>query len=239
MTPVISYTPVVGTSQQVYLPLQSGMLEIINDSNMLLLVTTNNGQCMQVPGEVQLYPTPAGGGQISIQCVLSNNQNPSFLFLVPYMDADAGPVDTVSVNQFLDGEILGRNYPYFLTRSVQLNNTQIPTLAQQTVSSISAGCTATMFNSGSVGLLLYIWGFDMTIDQESSSHAVTLTVTGLQNLDVLTYYYRTKTNSETVAYVRFDQAIPATNINTNIVVSIAAVSGGTAKAAINAYGYAR
>lgn len=231
---------VAGTSTQVTLPLQTGFVEILNDSNYVLFLTLNTGTCTQLPGVAQLYPTPSQGGTINIAI------NPTQFGL--YMSADQGPSNVVTVNQYLPGEISGNAYPFMLTRSIAVQNNLATSIVSATAtnlaSTLTVTCPATFGHQ-----ILYLKGFDLDIDQESTTHQYLMTITGLmtdtpnyQSALTLNYTYRSTTTGAINDRVRFDPfGIPAAGLilasggNPKIVLSIPAVSGSTARASINLY----
>lgn len=231
MQVVASYIPLAGELETINLLQQSGFTEVINDSNMLLIIQTNNGQCYQVAGEVQIYPTPIGGGIFQIKA------QPFYAL------TDLGIVNTVTVNQYLEGELAGQNYPYFLTRTISpgvnivaqaLPSTSVTNL----VSGMSVGVTG-IPPGVPANVSFYLTGVDLSIDQESTAHGWTLTIAGLIN--TLTYVGHTKTASDTQLNLRWfgqDALVSnATGSNINVSASVAAISGSASRASLNMSGY--
>jgi hypothetical protein len=229
MQTVTSYGPIQGETQVINLLQQSGYTEVINDSNSLLIIQTNNGSCWQIPGEVQIYPTPLGGGTFAIQAQ------------VFYLALDVGVSDTVTVNQYLEDELVGTNYPYFITRSVASGINKFAQVVQSTtVTNLTAGMSV---SAGAVpvndpsNLSFYLTGVDMSIDQEGTAHGWTLTITGLTN--IITYVGHTKTAEDTQLILRWNEPLVSINSGAaiNVVAAVAPVSGGTARAALQLFGF--
>ncbi len=231
MQVVTSYIPVAGEQQTLNLLQQSGFTEVINDSNMLLIIQTNNGQCYQVAGEVQIYPTPIGGGIFQIKA------QPFYVL------TDLGMVNTITVNQYLEGELAGSNYPYFLTRTISPGvNIVAQALPSTTVANLTAGMSVGVVGTPPgvpTNVSFYTTGVDLSIDQESTTHGWTLTISGLIN--TLTYEGHTKTATDTQLNLRWfgqDALVSAAaGGGINVSASVAAISGSTSRASLNLTGY--
>src|SRR5713226_2123382 len=201
MINVTSFNAVAGTTVNVSLLLQNGTTEVLNDSNFPLFLNIGTGICMQLPGVAQLYPTPSQGGTLVVTINPTN--------LGQYMAADDGPANGITVNQYLPGEISGNAYPFMIVRSVAPQINPFQSIATGTAAALSSGLTLTANIIGSPATL-YFEGFDLDIDQESTTHQVNVTVTGLGqgfgvNLTALTlhYLYRTQATGAIHDRVRF------------------------------------
>lgn len=196
-----------------------------------MIIQTNTGQCYQVPGEVQIYPTPLGGGTFQIKA------QPFYLL------TDLGIANTVTVNQYLEGELVGTTYPYFLTRSISPGvNNVAQVLQSTTVTNLTAGMAVSTISTPpgvSANTSFYLSGVDLSIDQESTAHGWTLTISGLFN--TLNYVGHTKTTTDTQLNLRWfgQDALASLGVgnNVNVSVSVAPTTGSTARASLNMTGY--
>lgn len=231
MQVVANYIPLAGLTQTINLLQQSGFTEVINDSNMLLIVQTNNGQCYQVAGTMQIYPTPIGGGIFQIKA------QPFYLL------TDLGIANTITVNQYLEGELAGRNYPCMLTRTISPGvNIVAQSLPSVSVANLAAGAQVSVVGippGVPANVSFYLTGVDLSIDQETTTHGWTLNITGLIN--PLVYVGHTKTATDTQLLLRWqgqDALVSvATGSNINVVASVPAITGSTSRAALCLYGY--
>lgn len=219
-----------GTSYVVNLLLQTGTVEVINDTNYLLSVTFNSGASLIIPGMAYLYPCPENGGTITI----ATGSNAT------YENAGQGPGNTLTVNQYLPGEISSANYPLFIGRSVAVTNNPFTRTISGGPVALSTGLTLTaapLFGNND----LWCSGFDLSLDQESSAHGVQVTLTGIANQGfpfvaaTLHYVYHTLTAGSVQDRVRFPNNLKNLDQNTSIVLTIPAVVGGTALVTANLY----
>lgn len=228
-----------GTSTSVTLPLQTGTTEILNDTNYTLSLTLNTGQILQLPGVAQLYPTPPQGStiNIAIQATPLANMNSNTNGLL----SDQGPSNFVTINQYLPGEANTTGYPFMLARSVAVQSNPYQFNVSSVQTNLASGVTFHV-NSIVFQTFVYLQGFDIDIDQESTQHQVTMNITGLQSFFgtfTLNYLWRTLTNGavhDRVRYTGFGlpSLLPFTGAN-QLTVTIPAVSGSTSAARINVF----
>lgn len=236
MRAVTTYTPTEGNTEQITLQLQTGLTEVINDSNFLLVIQTNTGNCYQVPGQVALYPTPGQGGTFAIQALPQ----------VAYLFSDLGISNNITVNQFLDGEISGISYPYFITRSVNLStNTGQQINVPVSVAALSSGISASLVwtEPGRTSGYVYLTALDLSIDQETTAHGFTLQISplgGINGNQTFVYDGHTMTTQSFQMNLRWVNNPLVATVQGNqstITASIAVVSGSTARASLNLSGY--
>lgn len=90
--------------------------------------------------------------------------------------------------------------------------------------------------TGSGGVTTYIEGFECTVAGGSAAASTTLTITGITN--TLTYSVAgVTTGAAQVLVVRFPHPIPATAVNTNIVVATGATAGTAQVTSIAVHGF--
>lgn len=234
MRQAAGFAGVAGTQQQVRLMYETGYIEIMNDTNYLLTVTMNTGQMTILPCLAYLFPSPKGGTTLTVSIQVGGGT---------YSASDQGLTNSVVINEYLEGEIIPSGYPFMLNRSIAKSNYTVTSHVSGTAT-ISAGLTLT---AASVSNPNWLWltGFDLDIDQESTAHQVTMTITGLAtrftslpdfaSALTLNYTYRTQTAGAIHDRVRFDQYIPAISQSGSIVLTIPTVSGGAARASANLY----
>lgn len=183
MQHILSYVPVNGGTTPITLLLQAGVTEVINDSNFALIVQTNTGQCFHPPNMAQIYPTPVNGGSFNIQAMQSSLSGPAptSAFFDNYYNVDVGPVNVISINQYLPGELIGVSYPTFIPR--EQFNSPASQITATGVATLGTGLTLT---TGALGnktngqpLVPYYAGIDVSIDSEGTQHSYTLTINGL------------------------------------------------------------
>src|SRR5256885_2613846 len=170
MLNVARFSPAQSSSTVVNLNYQSGIVEVINDTNYLLILTLFNGTVQQPAGTAYIYPIQQGGSTLTIQTINT----------AVYANFDQGPVNLVTVNVFYPEEMLGRNYPYSLpTREVMIGTQLLQNFQVGSVAAISTALTLTCTPfSGATGnpyvvtanTALYCWGWDLSVDQEGTSH---------------------------------------------------------------------
>lgn len=104
-----------------------------------------------------------------------------------------------------------------------------------------AASTATATLTGATGKTTYIEGFDITSSGSTTAAAVTVTVSdGVSAGLLFGYTYGTVAGvlvANAPLSIRFPRPIPASAQNTNIVVSLPSLGGGSARAIIAAYGF--
>lgn len=236
-----SWLPQLGRAKTFNLLLQTGFIEVINDTNFAQIIQLNTGQCLLPPQMAQIYPTPENGGTINITCI-----NPITIDTVSvigattqYNNMEIGPVNLVSVNQYLDGEVVGTRYPFPLVREVAVSRAYLQVFTPVNTPALSSGLSATLTSGGNQpGSFLYIWGWDLSVDREGTAgHSVVVDVNGLQGNNTIEYYYRTSTTDTINASIRYPQPIQAATAATNIQVVVQAVASSTAKAALTAFGF--
>lgn len=233
MLAVTTYTPQAGMAQVVNLLLQSGYIEVINDSNYLLTITFHTGTVFHPPGMVQMYPCPTGGGTITLL--------PPTTTIGAYMNADGGPSNNVVINQYLEDEIAGGSYPYFIQRASNVQNPLYPLIETVTASNLASAMFVTVAPIF-INTYLYIYGYDLSIDQESSAHQYKAQVTGVVsvvndtlNSITLTNTYHSLTAGAIQERWRPPYGIRAVNQGGAITVTVPAVSGSTASASLQVY----
>lgn len=234
MIPVTTFTPDPQNPQQANLILQSGWVEVINDSNYLLIIQNNNGQCYQVPGVAMLYPAPIGGGSFFI--------SPQPIFT--YMFTDLGISNNVVVNQYLEGEIPPSvSYPYVIVRSANVAINSVQQIhANAYASAMSAGLSATLNSLAPPDSLegsVYLCGIDLTIDQESTAHGYIMQINSIgSEQETFQYVFHSNTTYSTQFLRTYDPPLVAntSGASSTLRVSIAGVAGATARGALNIYG---
>lgn len=232
-----SYLPNLGGSQVVNLPLDNGYTEVINDSNFAQVVTLSTGTCLIPPQMARLFPTPTGGGTLAINTVnpltLLNNATDQ------YNNQDIGPINLVTINQYLENEIAGQSYPYPLIREVQVGRAYLQVFTPVVTAALSSGLTSTLSSGGNQpGSFLYLWGWDLNVDREGTAgHSVVVDVNGLQGGNTLEYYYRTSTSDTINASIRYPTPLASKDAATAIQVVVQPVASSTAKATLVAFGY--
>ncbi|HEX4828316.1 MAG TPA: hypothetical protein VFV12_08825 [Xanthobacteraceae bacterium] len=121
------------------------------------------------------------------------------------------------------------------------NNTAYPAGALPIASSSGnvAAATATATLAARAGYLTYICGFEATGGGATAAATVNVTVTNVPG-GTMTWNFGVPTgvDAPAVALVKvFNPCMPATAINTSIVVSMPTLGAGNAHAAVNASGY--
>ena len=219
-----------GTSYVVPLLLQSGTVEIINDTNYLLSVTFHTGSSVIVPGMAYLYPCPENGGTVTLATGT----------LATYANEGQGPGNSLVVNQYLPGEINSSSYPLFIGRSIAISNNPFVRIVSGGPVALSAGLTLTappLFGDND----LWCSGFDVSFDQEGTAHSVNVTLSGVATQGnpwvpvTLNYVYRTQVTGGVFDRVRFPNNLKNVDQNTSIVLTIPATAGGTAQITANLY----
>lgn len=235
MRQAAGFAGIAGTQQQVRLMYEEGYIEIMNDSNYLLTVTMNTGQMVILPCMAYLFPSPIGGTTLTVSIQVGGGT---------YSASDQGLTNSVVINEYRKDEIVPSGYPMMLNRSIAKANYTVTSHVSGSVASIASALTLT---ASPVSSPNYLWltGFDLDIDQESTQHQVLMTITGLAthfsslpafaSVLTLNYTYRTQATGAIHDRVRFDQYIPAISQGGSIVLSIPAISGGLARASANLY----
>ena len=236
MRQAASFPAIPGTGTQVSLLYRSGYIEILNDSNYIVIVTMNTGQLTILPSMCYLFPTPKGGSALT--CSVSP------LAGGVYLSADQGPANAITVQEYLEGEVVATGYPFMINRSIAPQNNIINSIVSGTAASSSTGLTVTC-PPVAFPTFLYLQGYDLFIDQEATAHAMTATITGLCegvpnalgqfSALTLNMAYHSQVTGTIRDYVRYNQAIRAFDGNTSIVFTIPAVTGGAAKIVVNLY----
>ena len=235
MRQAAGFAGIAGTQQHVRLMYETGYIEIMNDSNYLLTVTMNTGQMVILPCMAYLFPSPIGGTTLTVSIQVGGGT---------YSASDQGLTNSVVINEYRKDEIVPSGYPLMLNRSIAKSNYTVTSHVSGSVAAISSALTLTA-TSVSNPNWLWLTGFDFDLDQETTGHQVLVTITGLatrftslpQFATALTlnYTYRTKAAGGINDRVRFDQYIPAISQSGSIVLTMAAVSGGAARASANLY----
>lgn len=104
-----------------------------------------------------------------------------------------------------------------------------------------AAATATATLAGAASLTTYITGFEFTSAGSTAAAVVTITVTGTIS-GTLSYTYVTvagATLANQPLVVQFSPPIPASAVNTSIVVSCPSLGAGNTNATMVAHGYRR
>lgn len=102
-----------------------------------------------------------------------------------------------------------------------------------------AASAATATLAGAAGLTTYITGFEFTSSGATAASVVTITITGTIS-GTLHYTYAVAagaTLSNQPLVVQFSPAIPASAVNTSIVVSAPSLGAGNTNATMVAHGY--
>jgi hypothetical protein len=236
MLTVTRFSPAQSSSTVVNLNYQSGIVEVINDTNYLLILTFHNGTIQQPAGTVYIYPIQDGGGPLTIQTINT----------AVYMNFDQGPVNLVTINVYYPEELLGRNYPYALpAREVMLGTQLLQNFQPGNVAAISSGLSLTCSPlTGATGdpyvptanTAVYCWGWDLSIDKESTAHHVPVTLTTSAFGAFNTYHFYTQTAAALVVQWRYTEAIGVPP-GTTITLSFPAIVGGTAQASMALFCY--
>lgn len=246
MQTITTYVPVNGGTTPITLSLQTGVTEVINDSNYALIIQTNTGQCFLPPNFAQIYPTPSQGGTFNIQAIQStlSGPAPTSVFMDNYYNVDVGPVNLITVNQYLPGELIGTHYPLFMPRELA------PAPASQvTATGVSTTNLGLALTTGGLGnkvngqpLTPYYTGLDIIMDAEGTQHSYTVTVAGLYS-DGVTFlgsiqfvgHSTATTNGGQFYQHRPPQPIQGMDSLTPITATLAPVSGGTARISMILY----
>jgi len=239
MQTVASIQPQPGQSYTETLLYQSGLTEIVNDTNYLIYITLNNGTIQLIPGEAQIYPTPVGGGTVSISVGPFSTVGYEGY---SYLNADGGYANNITINQYLDGEISGLNYPFFITRATRETNPLFPIWNSGFQASSASALTVTL-TPAFVNQFIYIEGYDFYMGKDGSAHSVTVFVAGCgtfnggteQNVSIFNFY-ESSTTAAIIDHVRFPYGLRNFSHDLDISVEMTAVSGGTAPVSITAFG---
>lgn len=130
-----------------------------------------------------------------------------------------------------------------MARGIQSINSGVPEDAVPITASSGnvANATATATLTCPAGKTMFIGGFVVTGSGATAGAVVSITITGVVG-GTQTYIYTAATGAavgNTPLAFDFPFAIPATAMNTNIVVSCPALGAGNTNNAVVAYGYSR
>lgn len=179
----------------------------------------------QAPGPYT-QPTFVAGGTctvIGIETVASFS--PGFS-IAGSVGTSGGTSATVLTDPLIDGQFADSQIVSFMPASA---TPQEVSTATATGAIITATLTATAATRA------FITGFDVTLGVAGLLATVTVTVTGLTNQ--LNFVIVGTTGQTDELSIRFPVPIPASALNTSIVVTLPAIGGGAAVNAVCAYGF--
>jgi hypothetical protein len=130
-----------------------------------------------------------------------------------------------------------------MARGIQSINSGIPEDAVPLTASsgIVAAAAATATLTCPAGKTMFIGGFTLTGSGATAASVVSVTVTGVTG-GTMTFAFAVPAGATAAISplnITFPYAVPATGLNTNIVVSCPSLGTGNTNAAVVAYGYSR
>src|SRR6266849_340723 len=147
--------------------------------------------------------------------------------------------DYVPPNQVATSRFVNMGDGTYALRGVAVTQ-NIPGEVELEVSSANAAAANNQTLANAAAKMTYITGFTITGGGATGASIITVTVTGLTN--TLTYFVPIPAGagvSITPLYVFFARPIPASAVNTAIVVNVPSFGAGNTAAAANAYGFQR
>lgn len=233
MQTAIQYNPTQGLTQSVNVIYPEGYIEVINESRFTLSIGGLPGGGIIQPGNtVYLYPITSSGALLSILSVRNTA-------LGTFVDLDRGPLNQITVNMYRTGEIAGVNYPYFLTRQVQIAN--IHNVSIDTINNSSVANPQTLVIPAAAAFPAqegWCWGFDVSMSATGTATNMAVVLTNVLRPTGLTYNFRSQTSSEVNLFVRFPQALVTVDNTQDITLTFAGFAGaGAGTISLVLYGF--
>lgn len=233
MLTALQFNPTQGATSNVNVIYEEGYIEIINESRFTLSIGGLPGGSVTQPGNTAyLFPITQGGALLSILAIRSST-------LGQFVDLDRGPLNQVTVNMYRPNEIVGMNYPFFLTRQVQIANIHNMVTDSINNSSVANSQTLTL---PVVGIFpaqeTWCWGFDISMSATGTATNMSVTLNNVLRPTGIVFNFRSQTSSEVNIFYRLPQAYVSVDNTQDITLTYPGFAGaGTGTISLVLHGF--